>query len=193
MLQPWVNLDVRLADGISSTVRGLGDLTIGAGLQWAPKKIGNGVFVHRFVLDVGVPNGSYSDRQPINIGNHFVVVDPYYALTYALGKWEVSARLHYLWNSVNHEPYAGFGVDTVQAGQAFHMNYSVSYEVITNVRIGFNGYWLQQLTDHKINDINLPDSLERTIGLGVGIQFFSGRDFWIHLNGYKETDVRNRT
>jgi Putative MetA-pathway of phenol degradation/Enoyl-(Acyl carrier protein) reductase len=64
--------------------------------------------------------------------------------------------------------------------------------VITHVRVGFNGYWLQQTTEDKVNGINLPHSLERTVGLGAGIQYFSGRDTWIHLNGYQETDVRNR-
>jgi hypothetical protein len=191
-LQPWVDLDVRLANGVSSKVRGLADLTLGAGLQWAPTEIGGGVFVHRFVLDVGVPTGQYSDTQPVNVGNNFIVVDPYYAFTYEVGKIEVSARLHYLWNSVNHEPFAGLGANTAQAGQAYHMNYSASYEVISHVRVGFNGYWLQQTTDDKINDSNLPHSLERTVGLGAGIQIFSGRDAWIHLNGYKEIDVRNR-
>lgn len=191
VLQPWVDLDVRLA-GASSRVRGFGDLTVGAGVQWAPKEIGSGVFASRFVLDVGVPTGQYSDTQPVNVGNNFVVVDPYYALTYERGKVELSARLHYLWNSVNHEPFVGLGANSVQPGQAFHMNYSVSYEVISHVRVGFNGYWLQQLTDDKVNDINVPHSLERTVGLGAGIQIFSGRDTWIHLNGYKETDVRNR-
>jgi hypothetical protein len=93
-----------------------------------------------------VPTGRYSDTQPVNVGNNFVVLDPYYCLTYELGKVELSARLHYLWNSVNHEPFAGLGANSVQPGQAFHMNYSVSYEVITHVRVGFNGYWLQQLT-----------------------------------------------
>jgi hypothetical protein len=44
----------------------------------------------------------------------------------------------------------------------------------------------------KVNDTNLPHSSERTIGLGAGIQYFSGRQTWIHLNGYKEPDVRNR-
>ena len=56
-LQPWVDLDVRLA-GTSSRVRGFGDLTIGAGVQWAPKEIGSGVFADRFVLDVGVAHGA---------------------------------------------------------------------------------------------------------------------------------------
>jgi hypothetical protein len=191
VLQPWADLDVR-ASGTSSKVHGLGDLTVGAGLQWAPTQIGPGVFVHRFIVDVGVPTGQYNDRQPVNVGNNFVVLDPYYALTYEVGKVEVSARLHYLWNSVNHEPFVGLGADTVQPGQAFHMNYSASYEVVPHVRIGFNGYWLQQTTDDKVNDIGVPHSLERTVGLGGGIQYFSGRDFWIHLNAYEETDVRNR-
>jgi hypothetical protein len=43
-------------------------------LQWLPRKIGNGVFVRRFVFDVSVPTGTYSDRRPVNIGNHFVFV-----------------------------------------------------------------------------------------------------------------------
>jgi hypothetical protein len=57
---------------------------------------------------------------------------------------------------------------------------------------GFNGYWLQQLTDDKANDINIPHSLERTVGLCAGIQALSGHTSWFHLNGLRETDVRNR-
>jgi hypothetical protein len=90
VLQPLVDVDVQLANGTSSRVRGFGDLTFGPGLQWAPKKIGNGVFVHRFVFDVTVPTGTYSDRRPVNIGNHFVVVNPYYALTYERKKMSLA-------------------------------------------------------------------------------------------------------
>jgi len=59
-----------------------------------------------------------------------------------------------------------------------------------NVRPGFNGYWLQQTTDHRINDVANPDSKERTVGLGPGIQV-GGQGVWFQLNGYLETDVRN--
>jgi len=62
-LQPWVDLDVRLANETFSRVRGFGDLTVGAGLQWAPQKIGDGVFVSRFVLDVGLAHRTIQ-RQP---------------------------------------------------------------------------------------------------------------------------------
>jgi len=135
------------------------------------------------------PTGTYSDRRPVNIGNHFVV-DPYYALTYERKKIEFSARLHYLWNSANNDPFAGFDLRNMQPGQAFHANYATSYEVRKNVRLGFNGYWLRQVTDHRINNVEVPYSKERT-GLGPGLQL-GGRDKWFHLNGYLETDVRNR-
>ena len=191
VLQPVVDLDVQLAYGTSSRVRGLGDLTVGAGLQWAPKKIGNGLFVHRVVLDVDVPTGKYSDRRPLNIGNHFVVANPYYALTYERKRLEYSARFHYLWNSTNNDPFVGFGIRNVQPGQALHVNYATSYELWKNVRFGFNGYWLQQLTDHQINGGDVRNSRERTVGLGPGIQL-GGRTVWFRLNGYLETDVHNR-
>jgi hypothetical protein len=76
VLQPLADLDAQLANGTSSRVRGLADMTVGAGLHWVPEKIGGGVFVHRFVLDVSVPTGKYSDQRPVNIGNHFVAVNP---------------------------------------------------------------------------------------------------------------------
>jgi hypothetical protein len=191
VLQPLVDLDVQLANGTSSRVRGLADLEVGTGLQWAPRKIGEGVLAHRVVLDVGLPTGTYNDRRPVNIGNHFVVVNPYYAMTYERKKVEFSVRLHYLWNSTNNDPFAGFGIRNMQPGQAFHINYATSYALWKNVRLGFNGYWLQQVTDHKIDDADVPSSKERTVGLGPGIQL-SGREVWFRLNGYIETDVHNR-
>ena len=133
-----------------------------------------------------MPTGKYSDRRPVNIGNHFVAVNPYYAFTYRRKKVEFSARLHYLWNSINNDPFVGFGIKSMQPGQAFHVNYATSYEVLNNVRLGFNGYWLQQVTDHRTNGIAVRNSLERTVGLGPGIQL-GGRG-----NSYMETDVHNR-
>lgn len=132
-LLPLVDVSVQFANGTQSRARGFGDLTVGTGLQWAPKKIGNGVFVQRAMIDVGVPAGKYSDLRPVNLGNHFVVVDPYYALTYERKKVELSARLHYLWNSTNNDPFIGFGIKNMEPGQAFHINYATSYELFKNV------------------------------------------------------------
>jgi hypothetical protein len=147
--------------------------------------------VQRAVLDIDVPLGKYNDARAVNIGNHFVAVNPYYVLTYERKRLEFSARLHYLWNSPNNDPFKGLGVQSLQPGQAFHMNYSTSYEVFKSVRLGFNGYWLQQTTDNRINGLDVPHSEERTIGIGPGLQL-GGHDTWFGLNSYIETDVRNR-
>jgi hypothetical protein len=191
VLLPLVDVDVQLANGTESRVRGFADLTVGSGLQWAPKKIGNGVFVNRAMIDVGVPMGKYTASRPVNLGNHFVVVDPYYAFTYERKKVELSARLHYLWNSTNNDPFVGFGIENMHPGQAFHINYATSNELFKNVRLGFNGYWLQQLTNHEINGVAIPNSKKRTVGLGPGIEL-GGQGIWFRVNSYIETDVRNR-
>jgi hypothetical protein len=192
ILQPVADLDVNLANRIHSRVRGLADLTVGLGIQWSPTKMGDGVFAHRLILDVGLPTGQYSETKAVNIGNNFVVVEPFYAFTYEQKKIEFSARLHYLWNSPNRDPFVGLGVRDVQAGQAIHVNYSASYEVQKNVRVGFNGYWLQQVTKDEVNGVSVSNSLERTIGLGLGLQV-QDQNVWYHLNGYEEVDVRNRS
>jgi hypothetical protein len=187
------DVEVKLASGTNATVRGFADPVLGPlALQWAPKHIGHGVFVQRAILDLTVPLGKYNDHRPVNIGNNFVTINPYYAFTYEWkSKWEVSARFHYLWNSHNVDPFVGFGIKNMQPGQAFHTNYATSYEVLKGVRVGFNGYWLQQLTEHQINDEDVPNSKERTVGLGPGVQL-GGDGLWFRVNSYIETDVRNR-
>jgi hypothetical protein len=153
-----------MTNAASSRVRGFGDLTVGAGVQWAPKEIRGGVFAHRLKFEMDAPTGTYSDSRPVNIGNHFVV-NPYYAFTYKRKKLEFSARLHYLRNSDNNDPFVRFGIRNVQAEQAFHVNYATSYEVLKKVRLGFSGYWLQQVTDHRIDGSSVPGSMERIVGL----------------------------
>jgi hypothetical protein len=193
VLLPLVDLDVNLANGPRDRVRGLGDLIVSPFiLQWVPKKIGHGIIAQRAVFDIVLPTGKYSDQRPVNIGNHSVTLNPYYAVTYEPNsKLEASLRFHYLWNSENDQPFVGFGFKNIQAGQAVHANYATSYAVRKGVRLGFNGYWLQQITDHKINGKDVPNSRERTIGLGPGLQL-GGQGLWFRANSYLETGVQNR-
>jgi outer membrane putative beta-barrel porin/alpha-amylase len=83
ILVPMADVQIRLASGTNATERGFADPIVGPfALQWAPKKAGRGVFVQRAILDLTVPIGKYSDRRPVNIGNNFVTINPYYAFTY---------------------------------------------------------------------------------------------------------------
>jgi PAS domain S-box-containing protein len=70
------------------------------------------------------------------------------------------------------------------------LNSAKPFEVEGRLR-RFDGEFLQQLTNHGINDVAVPNSKERTVGLGPGIQL-GGRGIWFRVNSYIETDVRNR-
>jgi hypothetical protein len=145
------------------------------------------------MFDIVVPTGKYSGTRSVNIGSKVVSFNPYYAFTFvASDKLEVSARLHYLWNSQNNEPFFGLDVRNVQPGQALHQNFAVSYEVAKTVRVGMNGYALEQITDNKVNGVSQPGSLERVTGLGPGMELHPTKSFWIYLDTYFETDARNR-
>jgi hypothetical protein len=51
----------------------------------------------------------------------------------------------------------GVGVNPVVSSASLTLNpASFSYELRKNVRLGLNGYWLQQTTDHRINDVVFP-------------------------------------
>ncbi len=174
---------------------GIGDLTLAPlGIQWTNTKLAGKPFFGRVMFDFVVPTGKYSDWQPVNTGNNVVSFNPYYAFTFvASDKLEISARLHYLWNSVNDQPFAGLGFKSVQPGQAFHQNFAVSCKVAKAVRVALNGYALEQITDNKVNAVPQPDSGGRVIALGPGMELHPAKSFWIYLNSYFEMDVRNRS
>jgi len=81
---------------------------------------------------------TYDRNQAVNPSSNFFSFDPYWAGTlFITPQWEVSLRLHYLWNAKNDDPFVGFGVNEIQAGQAVHANFATSYEVIAKkLRLG---------------------------------------------------------
>jgi hypothetical protein len=193
VLLPVAGVDLDVASQPQARARGVGDMNINPFmLQWNDQKLFGKPFFGRFDFQVVVPTGQYDSSRSINMGNHVVSLDPYYAFTVLpTSKLEVSARLHYLWNSENDSPYVGLHASSIQPGQALHVNLAASYEVLKGLRLGINGYALQQLTDDKIDGNSIADSKERVFGIGPGL-LFSGDKWWIYLNGYIETGVENR-
>lgn len=173
---------------------GIGDLIFAPfGLQWTKTKLAGAPFFQRVMFDIVIPTGKYGDMRPVNIGSHVVSFNPYYAFTFVpSNKLEISARLHYLWNSVNDKPFVGFGLKSAQPGQALHQNFATSYEVVKAIRLGMNGYALEQITYNKVNGISQSGSLDRVIALGPGIELHPTKSFWVYFDSYFETDVRNR-
>lgn len=193
ILLPLADVDLDTSFGPKGSEQGVGDLIISPLiLQWTDHKLFGMPYFHRFVFDITLPTGAYDRNRPVNIGNNMVSINPYYAFTIMpTDRLELSARLHYLWNSENDDPFVGLGAGTVQPGQAFHANYAASYELVKGVRLGLNGYALQQLTADKVDGRSQANSDERVFGIGPGIKW-SGNGLSLYLNSYFETGAENR-
>jgi len=167
---------------------------VGPYLQWDPVKLANGmIFMHRLELQFLLPTGHYDDDYAVNPGSGYFSFNPYWAATLFLTpRWSGSVRLHYLWNDENDDPSTPLG-DTVQAGQAFHMNFASAYEVVPKkLRVGINGYYLKQFEDTEINGDDLSGTRERILGVGPGAVLHFSEDLHLFVNYYWETLGENR-
>src|SRR5271166_3393646 len=114
---------------------GPGDLTWGPFLQMPPfTSYGRPVFSQRFEFDVISPIGTYSETADINQSSGFWSIAPYWAFTVLPApKFEISARLYYLYNFTNNHPSGSGSPATIpnnfQAGQAVWANFAASYTI----------------------------------------------------------------
>lgn len=193
-LLPVADVDLNTSFGPNDRENGVGDLIVSPViLQWTDSKLFGMPYFQRFVFSVTLPTGSYDNSRPVNTGSNMFSINPYYAFTIMpTEKLELSARIHYLWNSENDDPFVGLGAGDVQPGQAFHANYAASYEVAKGVRIGLNGYVLQQLTEDKIDGHSQADSKESVLAIGPGVKM-SSNGVSLYLNSYFETGAENRS
>jgi hypothetical protein len=193
ILLPLVNVDVDTEFGPSGSPTGIGDLIISPLIiQWMNGKMFDKPYWHRLNLDIVLPTGKYDRDKSVNIGSNAESFNPYYAFTLEMSpKFEISGRLHYLWNSENRDPNPRLASDDTQAGQAFHMNYAASYAFKPGWRAGLAGYYLKQLTDHRIDDADIANSKEQVFAIGPGISY-TAKGHFFNLNTYFESSVENR-
>jgi len=196
---PLVSLDFSpTITGLQDNGTGFGDLLIGPFLQWDPVMGTNGPrFMHRIELQMIFPTGKYNDDRALNPGSNFFSFNPYWAGTFFMTpQWTASWRLHYLWNGKNDQPniHTFPGAEDTQAGQAIHANLSSDYEVIPNtLRLGVNAYYLDQITDTKMDGHNVSGRQEKVLGIGPGGVYHFSPDNHLFVNVYFESAVENRT
>lgn len=199
LLVPYV-LGADAEDGLGGVAlraeRGLADIVVGPFYQFDPVMGPNGPrFVARFEAQFIAPTGHYDRRAAVNPGSNFWSFNPYVAGTFFITpKWTASVRLHYLWNDTNSDPALshGAGVLKTRAGQAVHANVATEYAVTEQLRIGLNGYWLQQTTNTRVNGVSQPGSKERVWALGPGAVYGFDKNNFLFINGYHEFAARNR-
>ncbi|KAF1018819.1 MAG: hypothetical protein GAK30_03480 [Paracidovorax wautersii] len=205
VIVPVVSIHGRFGSGgaqLTGNGTALGDITTGPQVQFDPVEDANGrpLYVQRLALDVIVPTGKYDANQDLNPGSNFWSVNPYWAASWMpLPRWDFSWRLNYLYNARNDAPasssptpYLGQTVRSTRAGQTAWVNFAAAYAVTPTVSAGLSGYYLQQLTDDKVNGQRLSGSRERVLGIGPGLfwRVSPARGLW--LNTYREMRVENR-
>ena len=195
---PYVSLDFTpTVIGFEDNGSGFGDLVVAPFIQWDTVMGANGFrFVNRFELEVILPTGKYDNVPALNPSSDFVSINPYWAATFfATPKWSVSWRLHYLWNAKTDDPNVlKFpGADTMQAGEAIHINLATAYEIIPNtLRLGINSYYLNQISDVKVDGNDVSGRQEKVLGIGPGAVYHFSKDNHVFLNYYKESGAENR-
>ncbi|GAB0149265.1 transporter [Marichromatium sp. PS1] len=197
LILPLVDFDLDPGDNFALSTNGgnLGDILVGPFLQWDPIMGPNGPrFMHRIELQMLLPTGSYDADDPINAGSNVFSFNPYWAATLFVNpRWTVSWRLHYLWNAENNDPFKGVIAEDTQAGQAIHINFSTAYEVLPNrLRLGINGYYLEQITRSKVDGESVADSEERVFAIGPGALYHLSPHDHLFFNAFWETGAENR-
>ncbi|APW39601.1 phenol degradation protein meta [Rhodoferax koreense] len=201
---PVVSLDSSFGPGpsLKDGGTGLADMTLEASLQSEPVVNAGGapVFVQRLTAAAILPTGRYKQNLDINQGSGYASFNPYWAATFfPAPRWEMSWRLHYLYNFKNDKPassaprpFNGQPVTTTQAGDAAWVNFAASYAVTPDVSLGINGYYFQQLSDSRANGTRIADSRERVLGIGPGLMWRISPEKALWVNAYSESMVRNR-
>jgi hypothetical protein len=183
VMVPVVSFD---ADVLPKNDTGLGDLLVGPYLQWDPVMGPNGpLFVQRIELQTILPTGKYDAGKLLNPGSNHFSFNPYWAATAFFGpRLTASWRLHYLWNAENDDT-------DLQPGQAIHGNFAAAYEVLPQrLRLGVNGYFLDQITKSEANGVKFPD--EKVFAVGPGLVLHFSRDAHLFANAYVESNAENR-
>jgi hypothetical protein len=198
VIVPVVCLDTEDRNGfLTDSGGGLGDITVGPFLQFDPMMGKQGpIFSHRVEFQTMWPTGKYDNEKGLNAGSNFFSFDPYWAFTFfPLPGLELSARLHYLWNDENEDPFVPPGapaLDSTQAGQAVHANFAASLEIVPKaLRIGVNGYWLKQIESSKVNG-SKQGLLEEVFAIGPGALLSFSKETHLFFNAYFETESNAR-
>lgn len=173
--------------GINDHGNGWSDPYLGLFLQWDPVVWWpESLFVHRLEFGASFPGGKYNAAYFINPGNGFYFINPNWAATlYLTPKWAISTDLNYLWSAKNKH-------NGIQAGQAIFLDYSMEYEIFKNFWLAVNGYFLQQYTDSKIDDVKAPGRRERVFAIGPGALYNPTNNLYFFGYLYFESKVKNR-
>jgi hypothetical protein len=136
--QPYLRQQVSVF-GLKDRRESQGDTTVAPIILW---DMGKDLTLGA-ALEITVPTGDYDAARLANTSNNFYTYKPLVSATWLpTERTELSVKTTYSFNEENHDT-------DYRSGQIFHFDYSASYRVTDNLRLGLNGYYLKQTTDDE--------------------------------------------
>ena len=86
-------------------------------------------------------------------------------------------------------------MNDIRAGQAAWINFTTSYGITPNLRLGINGYYFKQFTDNEVNGTSVSGTREQVFGIGPGVMLNidrNGKKDALWINAFTESSLRNR-
>ena len=177
---------------------------------YTPCIIGYHLFNNRFhwffTADVFIPTGGQDDDSLAYIRHNYWTFEPIVSFTLFLTKrWDISSKLMYSINTTQDDCPTIYGINVDRdPGQEFHLDYTTSYAINDNLRIGLTGYYYKQTTDDDYDlDNTVPSGIRQRLKTDEGCkgQVFSvGPGIWYHkknwflsLRSQWEMAAKNRT
>jgi hypothetical protein len=167
---------------------GLGDLVFAPAIQWDHGTLLGSPVFYRAEFDITLPTGKYTNDGSIDVGSNLVTYNPYVSVVWLFQpKWETSWRFFYANHSTNKDHMRG----DLKPGDAFHLNYAVSREIMPKWRLGVAGYYLNQLSNDMLDGVSQMNSRERVISAGPGFAYM-GQGLTAMFSYPLEFSVENR-
>jgi len=158
-----------------------------------------------FATDIYIPIGSQEDDNLANVKTNYWTIEPLWAFTFFITKrWDISSKIMYSINTKQHDCPTVYGVNVDRTpGQEFHLDYTTSYGITENLRIGITGYYYKQTTDDDYEiKANMPSLLKKILekdetykgqvfAIGPGVWYHS-KNLFLSIRAQFEMSVKNR-
>jgi hypothetical protein len=171
--------------GIPTNGGGLGDILVGPYIQFPPiMSGGHPVFSHGFEFDIIAPTGKYNSSIPVNPGNDYWSISPFWKATWLPAHgWEVSWRANYIHNFDHQSNPNASG--TLRNGDGVWLNFTASREIFKDFYFGMNGYWLKQLSnDTGLGGSQLANTQQESLYIGPGFHYTMDPKNIVNFNVY---------
>jgi hypothetical protein len=192
VLIPFAHVQNNFSVPGSGSDAGPGDLTVAPFLQWSPSNFTKGSLSVRVALQISAPTGDYHTSEVVDTGHGSWQLSPYVATTWRItDRWELSDRLIYDWSGVVDGMDADGAPSRLRAGNFLALNASLSYPLTQNVRAGFGGYMLHQISPSTSDGRDVSQSLQSVNALGPVTRWSFTRCNLLFA-AYREFGAKNR-